>query len=110
MSFAASAGHLWLINRNGNSPTDLTAATHAPVATGHPSCFVLQDKQHIVFRGVDRLIHEIWLERGSWHLQQVCSATVAAEPVAATNGTPAGVPDGSDNFIVSLQLVLPDLS
>ena len=102
--FRGVGGHLWLVNRSDNSPTDLTATTQAPIATGHPSCFVLQDKQHIVFRGVDRLIHEIWLESGSWHLQQVCDATAAAEPAATTNGTIALVGfRGSDGTIYQSQ-------
>ena len=40
--FGGVGGHLWLIDRNGNSPTDLTTATHAPVATGHPSDHLLR--------------------------------------------------------------------
>lgn len=102
--FRGVGGHLWLINRSDNSPTDLTATTQAPVATGHPSCFVLQDMPHIVFRGIDKLIREIWLESGSWHLQQVCDATTAADPVATTNGTIAlvGV-RGTDGMIYEAQ-------
>jgi len=102
--FRGVGGHLWLVNRSDNSPTDLTATTQAPVATGHPSCFVFQDKPHIVFRGVDRLVHEIWLESGSWHLQQVCDATAAADPVATTDGTLAMVAfRGSDGTIYASQ-------
>jgi lysozyme len=87
IAFRAVGGHLWVVTRSDNAPTDLTATIQNSPAAGHPTCFVLQDKPHIVYRGVDNLIHEIWLESGSWHSQQVCDMTVASDPVAATNGT-----------------------
>jgi GH25 family lysozyme M1 (1,4-beta-N-acetylmuramidase) len=102
--FRAVGGHLWVVTRSDNAATDLTATTQGPLALGHPDSFVLQDKPHIVFRGMDNLIHEMWLEGGSWHLQQVCTATAASEPVATTNGTIALVAvRGTDGMIDTAQ-------
>jgi len=102
--FRAVGGHLWVVTRNDNAPTDLTATLQNQLAAGHPTCFVLQDKPHIVYRGVDNLIHDIWLESGAWHSQQVCDVSAASDPVAATNGTIAlvGV-RGSDGMINTAQ-------
>lgn len=102
--FRVVGGHVWVVTRNDNAPTDLTSASQAQPAAGHPTCFVLQDKPHIVYRGVDNLIYEIWLEGGAWHSQPVCTAAAASEPVATANATIGlvGV-RGADGMIYAAQ-------
>jgi GH25 family lysozyme M1 (1,4-beta-N-acetylmuramidase) len=97
--FRAVRGDLWVVTRADNAPTNLMDATQRPsarakAAAGHPTCFVLQDRPHIVYRGTDGVIYEIWLEGGTWHFQPVCSGTAhkaAADPVAAAHGASAVV-------------------
>jgi hypothetical protein len=102
--FRVVGGHVWVVTRNDNAPTDLTSASQAQPAAGHPTCFVLQDKSHIVYRGVDNLIYEIWLEGGAWHSQPVCTAAAAPEPVATANGTIGLVGGrGADGMIYAAQ-------
>jgi hypothetical protein len=87
IAFRAVGGNIWVITRGDNAPTNVTAAAHAKSAAGPPTCFVLNDKPHIVYRGNDRLIYDIWLDGGMWHVSQICIAQAAADPVATTNGT-----------------------
>jgi hypothetical protein len=87
IAFRAVRGDIWVIRRNDHTPTNVTAAAHAKSAAGHPTCFVLNDKPHIVYRGTDRLIYDIWPDGGVWHVGQICTAQAAADPVATTNGT-----------------------
>ncbi len=102
--FRGVGGDLWSIQRSDNSATNLTAATGAAAATGHPSCFVWQDQPHIVFRAADKLIHEMWFESSAWHLQPVSNTAAAADPVATTNGTIAMVAfRGTDGTIYQAQ-------
>lgn len=95
--FRAVRGDLWVINPNGGAPTNLMAATQtaagrAKACAGHPTCFVLHDQPHIVYRGTDGAIYEFWLQAGRWHYQPICADPAhraAADPVATTNGTEA---------------------
>lgn len=85
--FRAVGGSLWVMTRSDNAPTNLmTAIAGTRPAAGHPSCFVLNDEPHIVYRGSDRLIYDISLQGGAWHLQQVCSDQSAADPAATSDG------------------------
>jgi len=85
--FRAVGGNLWVIERTNNAPTNLTSAANAIVAAGHPACFVLNDEPHIVYRGSDKLIYDISLHGGAWHVQPVCTGKAAADPVATSEGT-----------------------
>jgi hypothetical protein len=85
--FRAVGGHIWVITRTGNIPTDATAAANAKPAAGHPTCFVLNGIPRIVYRGTDNLIYGLWFENFNWHAELICTQRVAADPVAATNGT-----------------------
>lgn len=89
--FRGVGGDLWVVRRRDNAATNLTAAAHAVAAAGHPACFVMQHTPHIVYRGTDRAIHEIWPDGGAWKVQQICTVKAAADPVAATDGTTAMV-------------------
>ena len=84
--FRAVGGNLWVIDRTGNTPTNLTAAAGATLAAGHPTCFVLNNEPHVVYRGSDKLICDISLHGGVWRVQQVCAAKAAADPVATSAG------------------------
>jgi lysozyme len=84
--FRAVGGNLWVIDRTGNTPTNLTAAARATLAAGHPTCFVLNNEPHVVYRGSDKLIYDISLHGGVWRVQQVCAAKAAADPVATSAG------------------------
>jgi lysozyme len=84
--FRAVGGDTWVVTRHNNAPSNLTAATHAITAAGHPTCFVLHDKPHIIYRGSDRLLHDISLDAGVWKVQQICNVKAAADPVATADG------------------------
>lgn len=84
----AVGGDLWVITRSDNTPTNLmTAISQAKPAAGHPASVVLNDEPHIVYRGSDKLIYDISLHGGAWHIQQVCTEQAAADPVATSDGT-----------------------
>ncbi len=78
----------------------LSALTHAPAAAGDPFGYVWEKDgtQHIVYRGVDNNIHEIWNKKdmlGShWAYGGAINASVGA-PAAA--GDPAGFTWENDN-------------
>lgn len=91
--YRAVGGSLWQIDRSTNVPTNITAAAGAGTipCTGHPSAFVLGDVPHVVYRGLDGLVYDLWQEGGSWKVQPVCDDAVAADPVATSDGTRAAV-------------------
>ena len=90
--FRGVRGELWAINRADNSAVNLTQATSGPLALGHPACFTIgASEPHVIYRGADRLVHDMWLQSSQWHVQQVCDETAAADPGAASDGTTATV-------------------
>jgi len=91
LAYRAIRGDIWLIDRATNIAENLSGPANATHAAGHLSCFVLADVPHIVYRGVDKYIYELWLEAGTWKAQQICEAEAAADPVATTDGTSAVV-------------------
>jgi hypothetical protein len=92
--------------------SDLTMATHAAPAAGDPSGYVSDadgGSQHVVYRGTDNHIHQLWWDTAGWHTNDLTMATHAA-PAA---GDPAGyvfnaratqhvVYRGADNHIYQL--------
>jgi hypothetical protein len=93
--YRAVRGDLWLVELAGNPPINLTVAAGRPgAAAGHPACFVLRDTPHVIYRGVDGEIHDIWLDAGTWHVRSVCPANTdkaAADPTATAGATAACV-------------------
>jgi len=89
--FRGVGGELWIVRRRDNAATNLAAAAQATLAAGHPACFAMQDKPHIVFRGTDRFMHEIWPENGAWKTRRICDAKIASDPAAAMDGRNAVV-------------------
>ena len=85
--FREVGGNLWVIDRSNNTRSNLMESTNATLAAGHPSCFVLNNEPHIVYRGSDKLIYDLSLHAGAWHVQQVCTVKAAADPVATSNAT-----------------------
>ena len=80
LSYRGEAG--W--NRN-----DLTvAAQNAPLATGDPAGYTwdVDSTQHVVYRGADGHIHELWFNN-AWHHNDLTNASGGA-PLAASD--PAG--------------------
>jgi hypothetical protein len=63
---------------------DLTSATRAPAAAGDPAGYTwdVDSTQHVVYRGTDSHIHELWFN-GTWNHADLTRAPVAA-------GDPAG--------------------
>jgi hypothetical protein len=76
---------------------DLTSLTGAPNALqsdpserhflGHPSAYVFDATQHVVYRGVDDHIHELWWAADVWHHNDL---TVAAGGSPSPAGNPSG--------------------
>jgi hypothetical protein len=86
--FRALRGHIWQIKRDTLSATDLTEAAGAPVAGGSPAVAAA----HILYRGTDGAVHEIFEEPGGWKTRQCCAEAVAASDPAAyvePGGNPA---------------------
>ena len=88
---------------------DLTAATGAPAAAGDPAGYTLASTtQHVVYRGTDNHIHELWWDNNGWHHGDLTAATGSP----AATGDPAGytlasttqhvVYRGTDNHIHEL--------
>ena len=67
---------------------DLTAATSAVATAGDPAGYMFnaQGTQHVVYRGTDGHIHELWWDSNGWHTNDLTAATSAV----AAAGDPAG--------------------
>jgi GH25 family lysozyme M1 (1,4-beta-N-acetylmuramidase) len=86
--FRGVGGALWVIARATNSPTSLmTAVPTAKLACGHPTCFVLNGAPHVVYRGSDQLIYDLFQSGSQWQVAPVCSERAAADPVATANAS-----------------------
>jgi subtilisin family serine protease/GH25 family lysozyme M1 (1,4-beta-N-acetylmuramidase) len=95
--YRAVRGDLWVVAlAAGDPPVNVTAATRRPgTAAGHPTCFVLRDIPHVVYRDVNGVIRDMWREGGTWHAQTVCPGDdthqAAADPVATAGAARACV-------------------
>lgn len=78
--FRAVRGAIWQVERDTLKATNLTAAANAPVACGSPSAIVT-DRAHILFRGTDRSLNELFEDAGAWRTRRVC-AGIVADPTA----------------------------
>jgi GH25 family lysozyme M1 (1,4-beta-N-acetylmuramidase) len=80
--FRALRGHIWEIERDTLVARDLSAAAAAPTAAGSPTA-VATDTAHVLYRGIDGSVHEIYDDRGTWRTRRVCAdATAASDPAA----------------------------
>ncbi len=90
--FRSADGHiheLWWDAGAGWHHGDLSAATSAPIASSAPAAYVFdaQGSQHVIYRGSDNRIHELWWDTAAgWHIEDLSLATGA--PPAA--GDPTG--------------------
>jgi Fungal fucose-specific lectin/Astacin (Peptidase family M12A) len=90
--YTGTDGHvheLWWYAGGGWAHGDLSAQTAAPSAAGDPAGYVFdaQGTQHVVYRGTDAGIHELWWDPAyGWQHGDLSAQTAA--PAAA--GDPAG--------------------
>jgi len=75
---------------------DLTTAAGAPVAVGDPAgyMFAVQNTQHVVYRGTDNHIHELYNDAGGWHHNDLTTAAYQTLPsyygIPLAAGDPVG--------------------
>jgi hypothetical protein len=86
--YRSSNGHiheLWWFPKGAPHNGDLTAATGAPLTAGNPSGYMFEAEgtQHVVYRGQDAHIHEIWWNAQGNHHNDLTAATGA--PLAASD-------------------------
>jgi len=91
---------------------DLSNAAGAPAAVGEPAGYMFdaQGTQHVVYRGSDNHMHELWWNNSGWHHNDLTNAAGGAPPVAgkpsgymfAAQGTQHVVYRGTDNRIHEL--------
>ena len=81
--------------------SDLTEASgNAPPAAGHPAGYVMgNSQQHVVYRGYDSHIHELWWDRDDpqWHHNDLTDSSGGAPPAASD---PAGYVMGASQHVV----------
>ena len=69
---------------------DLTAATNAPAAAGDPDGYEFTANgtsgMHVVYRGVDNDIHELYWQNGAWGVNDLTAATNAPAAAGDPNG------------------------
>ncbi|MEI9952294.1 MAG: hypothetical protein WDO74_25720 [Pseudomonadota bacterium] len=81
--FRSADGHiheLWWDAGAGWHHGDLSAATSAPIASSAPAAYVFdaQGSQHVIYRGSDNRIHELWWDTAAgWHIEDLSLATGA---------------------------------
>ncbi|MBV8348500.1 MAG: hypothetical protein JOZ49_13505 [Mycolicibacterium sp.] len=75
---------------NGWSTNDLTAATNAQTAAGNPNGYVFTANgvsgMHVVYRGIDSHIHELYWQNGDWNVNDLTTATDAMLAAGDPNG------------------------
>jgi monoamine oxidase len=100
--YRAVRGQLWHIARGARRATNLSdAATGSVAAVGHPTCFVHRGEPHILYRGVDRNIHDISLRAGSWGDHMLpCGVPAASDPTCTSDGSAALVAFRATNGMV----------
>ena len=103
---------LWW-NSDGWHHNDLTvAAANPPAAVGDPIGYLFdaQGTQHVIYRGADNHIHELWWDNTGWHHNDLTNAGGGA-PAAASDpagymfdaqGTQHVIYRGTDNHIHEL--------
>lgn len=102
--YRAIRGDLWRINRTTGQATNLTGAVPGSmVAVGHPTCFVLAGQVHVVYRGVDRGLHELTERNGAWSGAVLpCQGPAASDPTCTADATTGVVAFRADDGIVRL--------
>jgi len=104
--YRAVRGQLWQIARGARLATNLSAAAAGSVlAAGHPACFVLRNEPHVVYRGVDRGIHDLSFRGGTWTARRLpCAGPAASDPTCTADGSAAVVAfRGTDGMVSALR-------
>ena len=80
---------LWWDATNGWGTVDLTAITGNCATAGDPAGYVFaaQGTQHVVYRGVDGHIHELWWDAANGWGTGDLTAVTGAEPRATQRDT-----------------------
>jgi hypothetical protein len=88
---------------------DLTAATGAPAAAGNPAGypFLGQKTLHVVYRGADGTVHELWRDATTWHHNPIGNGSPKAKSdpagfVLERTGTQHVVYRGEDDHVHEL--------
>jgi len=84
-------GHIYeLWWQDGWNVNDLTAATNAPAAAGNPNGYMFTANgvsgMHVVYRGADNHIHELYWQDGDWNVNDLTIATNAPAAAGDPNG------------------------
>ena len=103
--YRAVRGELWQIARGARQATNLTsAAAGSAIAVGHPTCFVRAGQVHVIYRGVDQLIHELTGRNGNWSAARLpCDVPAASDPTCPDGGTGLVAFRATDGMVRVLQ-------
>ena len=80
--FRTLHGPIWQIERDTLNAINLTGAANAPNAAGSPSAVAVAATVHILYRGFDGTVNDIFDDGHVWSTQQVCSDVAASDPTA----------------------------
>jgi hypothetical protein len=83
---------------------DLTIAAGAPDARGNPASYVFDAlaEKHVVYRGTDNHLHELWWNSSGWHHNDLTNGTGAPIPGSSLTGYAFGAL--SEQHVVHLGL------
>ena len=104
--YRAVRGQLWQIARGARLAINLSAAAAGSVlAAGHPTCFVLRNEPHVVYRGIDQGIHDLSFRGGTWTARRLpCSGPAASDPTCTADSPTAVVAfRGTDGMVSALR-------
>ena len=91
--YRGTDGHiheLWFSSARNWNHNDLTNATGAPAAASDPAGYTwdVDRTQHVVYRGTDGHIHELWFSSATWNWNHNDLTNATGAPAAASD--PAG--------------------
>jgi GH25 family lysozyme M1 (1,4-beta-N-acetylmuramidase) len=100
--YRAVGGDIVVIHRDTMLPEDLSVDAAVPVsatAAGGPAVFVLDGVVHVMYRGVDGHLHELYGANTAWTHRDV---TAAAPPMAGAElaADPAAYAQGSEGHVL----------
>ena len=89
--YRAIRGEIWQIARGALTAENVTSLVPGSrLAQGHPTCFVVGGRREIVYRGVDKAIHELAFHGATWTANRLpCTVQAASDPTSVSDGTTA---------------------
>jgi hypothetical protein len=96
---------LWWSSASGWTHEPLSEQTGAPPAASEPFgyVFVSQGTQHVLYRGSDQHVYELWWDTSGWHLEDLTGHTGAPLAAGAVHAYPfdpaQNVPDPTQHVI-----------